>query len=49
MFQWNQTYVINSVTDTLSELPKVEFLEKNKKGDKTLNILRVRRVADFDA
>lgn len=49
MFQWNQTYVINSVTDTLSELPKVEFLEKNKKGDKTLNIFRVRRVADFDA
>lgn len=47
MFQWNQTYVINSVTDTLSELPKVEFLEK--KGDKTLNILRVRKAADFDA
>ena len=52
MFQWNQTYVINSVTDTLSELPKVEFLEKNEKNEKdnkTFNILRVRRVADFDA
>lgn len=53
MFQWNQTYVINSVTDTLSELPKVEFKSDVTYGEdkktKTLNIFRVRRVADFDA